>query len=159
GRPPDPALCGTYDGERRLRGGALPEWEQFDEQEDGGADEYEEGADREGRVEVDVELGVDGQRKCLRDALEAPREEERGSILAQPEGGRKGRRRAGTGSGERDGDAPEGPRGSRAQRAGGVEQASVERLERSNCAANVERPGDQEDRHHYRRLCEADRDA
>ena len=49
--------------------------------------------------------------------------------------------------------------GTRAERARGVEQVLVERLEGADGAAHVERPGDEQDRHHDGGLGEADRDA
>ena len=46
--------------------------------------------------------------------------------------------------------------GTGAERARGVEQVLVEGLEGSDGAAHVERPGHEQDRHHDRRLREAD---
>ena len=54
---------------------------------------------------------------------------------------------------------PERPCRAGPERARGVEEVLVERLERADCPAHVERAGDEEDRHHDRRLREADRDA
>ena len=67
--------------------------EEFDEEEHAGADDDEQRADGERRVEVDVQLGVDGERQRLGDALEAAGEEERRAELAQPAGEGARRRR------------------------------------------------------------------
>ena len=60
-----------------------------------GADDHEQGADRERRVEVDVELLVDGERERLRHALERAGEHDRRAELADParERERRSRRR------------------------------------------------------------------
>ena len=59
---------------------------QLDGEEDGGADDDELGADRERDVEVDVELLVDRERECLRDALERAGEHDRRAELADARG-------------------------------------------------------------------------
>ena len=119
---------------------------ELDGEEEEGADDDEHGADRERDVEVDVELLVDRQRERLRDALERAGEHDRRAELADP--ARERERPAGaepTGC-QRQGDAEERSSGAGAERAGGAGEGRVDRLERRDRGAEVERAGDEHDR-------------
>ena len=95
-------------------------------QQDRGADDDQQHADRDRLIEVGVEQGVDGQRQRLGGALEAAGEQDRRAELADPARERDRRRRAEPAAGQRDRDPQHPPQRARAERAGDVEQRRVD---------------------------------
>ena len=106
----------------------------------------EERADRQRRVEVLVELRVDRERQRLRHPLQAAGEDERCAELTEAAGKRERRRGAEATGGERKRDAGEDTRRRRAERSRSVDERPVDRLERGDRAAKVERALDEGDR-------------
>src|SRR5205085_10926691 len=97
----------TRGAERRERDRAGPSGNELEGEQEHGAEADEERADRQRGIEVDLELGVDGERESLRDPLEAAGEEQRGPELAQPSGQGQCRGSAESGGGERERDTRE----------------------------------------------------
>src|SRR5207253_8336575 len=120
------------------------------------ADEDEELADREGGVEILVELRTDRERQGLRHALQVAREDDRGTELPEAPRERQCRRSAEAACGERERHAREHPCRSCPECPRGVDQYSVQRLEGRDCTAKVERALDERDRQHDRGLREGD---
>src|SRR2546423_5210402 len=86
---PSPARPRALARERRREAGAKDRTEakpsvELQGDEEQRADDDEQRADREGRVEVLVELRVDRKRESLRHALQAPGEDDRCAELAEP---------------------------------------------------------------------------
>ena len=122
--------------------------DHLDGDQHGGADDDEQGADRERDVEVELEVLVDQQRQRLRDAAQVSGEHDRRPELADA----ASERQRGAGGearlGERDADADERAQRARAVHARGVQHVAIERLERGDGLAQEERAGDEADRHH-----------
>ena len=129
---------------------------KLDCQQDHGAHEDEQCADRQGEVEVDLELGVDRQRQRLRDALEAAGEHDRRAELPDPAG--EGERRTGAEAAERERqrDAEEDAGRRCAECARCVDQVLVERLEGGDSLPDIERARDEGHGHHDCHLRERD---
>ena len=118
----------------------------------GRADDHEHGADREGDVEVDVELLVDRERERLGDALERAGEHDRRAELADPAGERERRAGAEPARGERQRDAEEDARRARRRASARPRAASGRSLSNADDRrAHVERAGDEGDREDHRR--------
>src|SRR5205085_11244867 len=135
------------------RGEAEP-WIELQRDEQNGADDDEEAADRERRVEVLLELRVDGKRQRLRHPLQAAGEDDRRAELAEPAGERERGRRGKPARCQRERHARKYPSRRRAERARGVEQRRIDALERRDRAADVERALDERDGEHDRGLRE-----